>query len=44
MVFKLVFETQKTWKKIKGYRLIPKVLEGVPFIDGELQDEGEQVA
>jgi transposase-like protein len=44
MVFKLVLETKKTWKKIKGYRLIPKVLEGVAFIDGELQDEGEQVA
>jgi transposase-like protein len=44
MVFKLVLETKKTWKKIKGYRLIPKVLEGVTFIDGELQDEGEQVA
>jgi transposase-like protein len=44
MVFKLVLETKKTWKKIKGYRLIPKVLEGVTFIDGELQDEGERVA
>lgn len=44
MVFKLVLETKKTWKKIKGYRLIPKVLEGVTFIDGEQQDEGEQVA
>ena len=44
MVFKLVLETRKTWKKIKGYRLIPKVLEGVTFIDGELQDEREQVA
>jgi putative transposase len=44
MVFKLVLETKKTWKKIKGYRLIPKVLEGVTFIDGEMQDEGEQVA
>jgi hypothetical protein len=41
MVFKLVLET---WKKIKGYRLIPKVLEGVTFIDGEVQDETEQVA
>ena len=44
MVFKLVLETKKTWKKIKGYRLIPKVLRGVTFIDGELADEGEQVA
>jgi putative transposase len=44
MVFKLVLETKKTWKKIKGYRLIPKVIEGVTFIDGELADEGERVA
>ena len=44
MVFKLALETKKTWKKIKGYRLIPKVLEGVTFVDGELPDEEEQVA
>lgn len=44
MVFKLVLETKKTWKKIKGYRLIPKVLDGETFVDGELQDEKEQVA
>jgi len=44
MVFKLVLETKKTWKKIKGYRLIPKVIDGVTFIDGELADEGEKVA
>ena len=43
-VFKLICETQKTWKKIKGYRLIPKVLEGAIFVDGEVQDEQEQVA
>ncbi len=44
MVFKLVLETQKTWKKIKGYRLIPKVLEGATFVDGEVRDEQELVA
>jgi transposase-like protein len=44
MVFKLVLETRKTWKKIKGYRLIPKVLQGTTFVDGELPDEKEQVA
>jgi transposase-like protein len=42
MVFKLVKETEKTWKKIKGYRLIPKVLEGIRFMDGE--EAMEQVA
>ena len=44
MVFKLALETQKTWKKIKGYRLIPKVLGGAIFTDGELPDQEEQVA
>ncbi|OPY71318.1 MAG: Transposase, Mutator family [Syntrophorhabdus sp. PtaU1.Bin050] len=44
VVFKLVLETRKTWKKIKGYKLIPKVLEGVAFIDGELPEEKEKVA
>ena len=44
MVFKLVCEAKKTWKKIKGHKLIPAVLEGIPFIDGELKNHEEQVA
>jgi transposase-like protein len=44
MVFKLVLETRKTWKKIKGYRLVPKVLQDITFVDGELPDEEERVA
>lgn len=44
MVFKLVLDTRKTWKKIKGYRLIPRVLEGDTFIDGEGVNEEERVA
>jgi hypothetical protein len=43
MVFKLVLETRKTWKKIKEYKLIPKVLEGIHFIDGKIKDHEEQV-
>jgi len=38
MVFKLTLEAQKTWKKLKGYDMIPLVLENRVFIDGELQD------
>lgn len=38
MVFKLAYEAQKTWKKIKGYNLIPLVLEKRIFVDGELQE------
>ena len=37
MIFKLAREAQKTWKKLKGYNLIPLVLEKRIFIDGELQ-------
>lgn len=44
MVFKLVKEAEKTWKKIKGYRLIPKVVRGVRFVDGEETETVEQVA
>lgn len=44
MVFKLVLETRKTWKRIKGYRLIPKALQGTTFIDGEPPDEKGQAA
>jgi len=40
MVFKLSLEAQKAWKKLKGYQLIPFVMENKKFIDGELiQDE-----
>ena len=44
MVFKLAREAQKTWKKLKGYKLIPRVLEGDIFIDGESPKEEERVA
>ena len=44
MVFKLCKQAEKTWKKIKGYRLIAKVIKGVRFVDGELVDEASQAA
>jgi hypothetical protein len=44
MVFKLALEAQKTWKKIKGYKLIPHVIQGVKFVDGEITDTGIKVA
>jgi len=37
MTFKLVLEAQKTWKKIKGYKLLEYVVDGVPFVDGIMQ-------
>ncbi len=39
MVFKLALEASKTWKRLKGYKLILKVLENKEFIDGELVEE-----
>ena len=44
MVFKLAYEAQKTWKRIKGYKLIPHVLKGVRFVDGEMEDKEIEVA
>jgi hypothetical protein len=44
MVFKLSFEAQKTWKKIKGYKWIPQIIEGATFVDGEIAGPQEQVA
>jgi transposase-like protein len=38
MVFKLAQEAQKTWKKLKGYNLMPLVLQKRVFINGELQE------
>ena len=39
MVFKLTMEAAKTWKKLKGHKLILPVLENKKFIDGELKEE-----
>ncbi|MFC2145556.1 hypothetical protein ACFLQQ_04410 [Actinomycetota bacterium] len=39
VVFKLALEASKTWKRLKGYKLILKVLENKEFIDGELVEE-----
>lgn len=35
MVFKLAREAEKGWRRINGYELIEKVINGVPFKDGE---------
>jgi len=33
---------KKTWKRIKGYKLIPHVIKGVRFIDGEMEDKRDR--
>lgn len=39
MVYKLASEAEKTWKKLKGYKLLKLVLEQKRFVDGELQEK-----
>lgn len=39
MVYKLAMEASRTWKRLKGYKLILKVLEGRKFVDGEEKEE-----
>ncbi len=34
MVFKLVTAAAKTWRKLRGYNQLPKLIEGVRFKDG----------
>lgn len=36
MVFKLGLEAQKKWRRLNGSQLIAKVIEGIKFVDGEL--------
>jgi len=38
MVFKLAMEAEKRWRRLNGYQLIAKVIEGVKFVDGELKE------
>jgi transposase-like protein len=35
MAFKLLQEAQKGWRKLRGYRLISNVINGVQFVNGE---------
>ena len=35
MVFKLGIEAQQHWRRLNGSELIPKVVTGVQFVDGE---------
>ena len=34
MVFKLVMAAARTWRRLKGEKLLPKVVAGAPFKDG----------
>jgi hypothetical protein len=39
MVFKLVLEAQKHWRRLNCPELVAKVLIGIKFVDGEEQTE-----
>ena len=39
MVFKLAQEASKNWIRLKGHKLILKVLENKKFVDGEIEEE-----
>ncbi len=35
MVFKLALDAEKSWRRLRGHKLIEKMIEGVQFRDGE---------
>jgi transposase-like protein len=39
MVFKLVMEAQKNWRRLTGSSIIPMVLSGRKFVDGILEED-----
>ena len=39
MVFKLIRTAQASWRKLDGQNQLPKVIEGVKFVDGVEQDD-----
>ena len=39
MVFKLVMEAQKNWRRLTGSSIIPMVLSGKKFVDGILEED-----
>jgi len=38
MVFKLTQSAENRWKRIRGFKLLADVIEGVKFTDGEKQE------
>lgn len=44
MVFKLLSEAERGWRKLRGHELVEKVLNGVKFINGQMEKNVEVVA
>ena len=38
MVWKLALEAEQTWRRLMGFKLIPLVMQGREFVDGELTE------
>lgn len=38
MVYQLCRSAQRTWRKFDGHELLGKVIEGVKFIDGVMEE------
>jgi putative transposase len=38
MVFKLVMAASKSWRRLKGENLLPRVIAGIKFTDGVAAD------
>lgn len=43
LVFKLVESAQKSWLRIRGFKHLANVIEGVPFKDGLRVEEDTQM-
>jgi hypothetical protein len=44
MVFKLVQRAQRSWRKLNASALLPDVIRGVTFVDGERLDAKDVAA
>ena len=44
MVFKPAQCAERSWRKLNGSALLPEVIQGVTFVDGERQDAEEIAA
>ena len=44
MMFKLSECAEKNWRKLRGFKYLAKVVEGVTFVNGEEIQQPNQVA
>ena len=44
MMFKLGICAEKTWRRLRGFDYLAKVIDGVKFVNGEEVQQPDQVA